>query len=85
MVNNESIAIGRKMDIKLEEEGYEGGWGGVGCRECEEDVSTSVDEIQEEFWSQLWTKPCNKSDWGPGCRSLWVLPLDFGGSINRWS
>ena len=58
MVNDDSRAVVRKVDINLEEEGADGARGRGLAREGEEDVAVLVQEFEDVLWGQVGAETC---------------------------
>lgn len=56
VIDNKGIAISRKVDVEFEEEGHQGGWCGGCGRECQQNISARVDEIEEKLRGKVWPK-----------------------------
>ena len=78
MIYNEGIAICRKVDIELEEEGDEGAWCWYRRGQSQHDVSAAIDEIEEKFWREIWSKSYYLSASIPN-RPISVPTLRLGG------
>lgn len=68
VVDHETSAVGRQVDIQLEEQGDERGRYGSLGGQGDKDVSLGVDEVEEDLRGQIGTKSCSR----PCCQSFYL-------------
>jgi hypothetical protein len=56
VINNKGVAVSRKMNVELEEEGHQGRLCGGGGGKCQENVPACVDELKEDLWCKFGSK-----------------------------